>query len=95
VAAFVAAAASPRASLGAPAATQTTPYTDDAITDYVRLKLAADSIVRGAALNVVVVHGIVTLSGAVSTRRAKTRATELARRVKGVKKVVNEITVRQ
>jgi hypothetical protein len=68
------------------------PMTDDAIVDQVRLKLAADPDVKGGAINVDCKAGVVTLAGAVDTSHAKDKATKLAKKVKGVKQVVNNLT---
>jgi hyperosmotically inducible periplasmic protein len=70
------------------------PVTDDMITDQVRIKLAGDQIVKGGALQVDVKDGIVTLSGPVDEPKAKERAEKLTKKVKGVKQVVNKITVK-
>jgi hyperosmotically inducible protein len=68
---------------------------DNAIYDNVRIKLAADAEVKGGALGVEVKQGVVTLSGAVDTDRQKSKAAKLARKVKGVKKVINNITLKE
>jgi hyperosmotically inducible protein len=68
--------------------------TDDTITDQVRLKLADDQIVKGGALQVVVKQGVVTLSGTVESKQQQERAPKLAGKVKGVKQVINNITLR-
>jgi len=39
--------------------------------------------------------GIVTLSGPVDTEKVKARAERLAKKVKGVKQVVNNITIKE
>jgi len=70
-------------------------YTDDAIVDFVRLKLASDPDVKGGALQVDCKQGIVTLGGTLDTQAKKDRATRLAKKVKGVKQVVNNITVKE
>ena len=59
---------------------------DDAISDYVRLKLASDPDVKGGALEVDVKEGVVTLTGVVETQHQKDKATKLAKKVKGVKR---------
>lgn len=69
------------------------PVNDDLIYDQVRLKLAGDSVVKGGALNVEVKEGVVTLSGNVQSEKQKDKAVHLARGVKGVKSVVNNIKV--
>jgi osmotically-inducible protein OsmY len=68
---------------------------DNAIYDNVRIKLAGDAEVKGGALGVDVKQGVVTLSGQVDTDRQKSKATKLARKVKGVKQVINNITLKE
>jgi len=70
------------------------PITDDSIYDAVRMKLANDQVVKGGALQVDVKEGVVTLGGSVPMEEQKDRAAKLAAKVKGVKKVVNNITLR-
>ena len=48
-------------------------FTDDAIVDQVRIKLASD-IVQGGALTVDCKNGVVTLTGPVETEKQKARA---------------------
>jgi hypothetical protein len=69
------------------------PVSDDAIVDQVRIKLAADPDVKGGALTVDCKNGVVTLSGAAENSHAKDKASKLAKKVKGVKQVVNNLTV--
>ena len=64
---------------------------DDAIFDSVRQRLASDADVRGAALDVSVKDGIVTIKGRVHTEKGRKKATELAQKVKGVKSVDNQL----
>jgi osmotically-inducible protein OsmY len=66
---------------------------DDRIYDQVRLKLASHPDVKGGAIEVEVADGVVTLKGAVRTQKGKSKAESLAGKVKGVKKVVNELRV--
>jgi osmotically-inducible protein OsmY len=66
---------------------------DDLLYDKVRLRLASDPVVKGGGLEVSVKDAVVTLRGKVQTDKQKTRAEHLARKVKGVKKVVNELLV--
>ncbi len=69
---------------------------DDAtITTEVKAKLLADSITKGMAVSVQTFEGTVTLIGAVDTEQQKTRATEIARSAKGVKKVNNQVTIKK
>jgi osmotically-inducible protein OsmY len=67
---------------------------DDQIYDLVRRRLAGDPDVRGGALDITVKEGIVTLKGVVRSEKAKKKADKLTRKVKGVKSVVNELTVK-
>jgi osmotically-inducible protein OsmY len=69
--------------------------TDDTITDQVRIKLAGDAVVKGGALTVDCKNGVVTLGGIVDADKQKNRATKLAKKVKGVKQVVNNITLKE
>jgi hyperosmotically inducible protein len=71
------------------------PITDDSITDQVRIKLANDDVVKGGALQVDVKQGVVTLAGSVEEIRQKEKAERVARKVKGVKQVINNITLRK
>lgn len=66
---------------------------DDRISDQVRMKLATDADVKGGALDVTVKDGVVTIKGRVDTEKGKSRATKLAKKVKGVKDVDNELIV--
>ena len=72
-----------------------TPLTDGVITDNVRIKLASDQVVKGGALTVDVKNGVVTITGSVENDRQKQRATKLAKQVKGVKQVVNNINLKE
>jgi hyperosmotically inducible protein len=71
------------------------PVSDDEIYDNVRIRLASDQVVKGGALNVEVKQGVVTLSGVVDNEKQKDRATKLAKKVKGVKQVVNNIGLKE
>jgi osmotically-inducible protein OsmY len=64
---------------------------DDRIYDEVRRKLADDADVKGAAFDVSVKSGVVTLKGRVHTEKAKEKATRLTKKVKGVTGVNNEL----
>ena len=66
---------------------------DDRISDQVRMRLATDADVKGGALDVTVKDGVVTIKGRVDTEKGKSRATKLAKKVKGVKDVDNELIV--
>lgn len=67
---------------------------DDTVRAAVREELNEDPAVRYADVNVTVIEGIVTLTGKVENILAKERATELARTIKGVRAVINNINVR-
>jgi hyperosmotically inducible periplasmic protein len=71
------------------------PVTDDSIVDQVRIKLANDDVVKGGALQVDVKQGVVTLAGSVEELKQKEKAERVAKKVKGVKQVINNITLRK
>lgn len=66
---------------------------DDHLYDQVRIKLAQDVQVNGGAIEVRVKDAVVTLIGKIRTGKAKSKAEKIAGKVKGVKKVVNELVV--
>jgi osmotically-inducible protein OsmY len=68
--------------------------TDDTISDAVRVKLASDQVVGVLPLQVTVKDGVVTLSGSVDQKSLKSKAESVAKKVKGVKKVVNNIEIK-
>ena len=70
------------------------PVSDDSIYDKVRISLASDIDVKGGGLKVDVKQGVVTLSGGVENEMQKDKAARIAKKVKGVKKVDNNIEVR-
>jgi hyperosmotically inducible protein len=67
---------------------------DGVITTKVKSRLIADSMVKGFKIDVDTLEGEVTLTGIVGTDEEAERAIELARGVKGVVKVKNNIKVR-
>lgn len=68
--------------------------TDDRIHDLVLVRLAGDQLVGGAGrIEVSVAAGIVTLKGSVENDKQKGRAEHLAKRIKGVKSVDNQLKV--
>ena len=71
------------------------PATDDSIRDQVMMKLAADTDVKGGGIDVEVTDGTVTLKGAVDTDKARSKAEKLAKHVKGVKSVVNQLKLKE
>ena len=69
--------------------------TDDTISDAVRVKLAGDQLVGVLSFQVTVKQGVVTLAGSVDSKSLKSRAEKVAKKVKGVKQVVNNIEVKK
>jgi hyperosmotically inducible protein len=67
---------------------------DDLIRDRVMLKVASDPDAKVGDLNVEMKDGVATLTGVVETQGQKEKAAKLAKKVKGVKQVVNNITLR-
>ncbi|MBN8729657.1 MAG: BON domain-containing protein [Acidobacteria bacterium] len=80
------------ACLALAALAQTAP-SDDHLYDQVRIKLAQDVQVNGGAIEVRVKDAVVTLIGKIRSDKAKSKAEKIAGKVKGVKKVVNELVV--
>ena len=78
--------------VAAPAADK--PQSDAALADLVLIRLAGDPDVNGGALKVDMKNGVATLSGVVESQRIKDKAAKLAKKVKGVKSVVNNLTVK-
>jgi osmotically-inducible protein OsmY len=70
------------------------PPTDDKIYNDVIIKLTRDEVVKGGALKVDIKDGVVTLNGSVEEEKQKEKATKVAKGVKGVKQVINNITIR-
>ncbi|MDQ2844089.1 MAG: BON domain-containing protein [Acidobacteriota bacterium] len=77
----------------ASAAGQKAPISDDRISDQVRMKITTDPDVKGGADEVTVKDGVVTIKGRVDSDKGKSKATKLAKKVKGVKSVDNELHV--
>ncbi len=69
------------------------PVTDDFVNDTIKQKLAADSLVKGGNIEVDVKAGVVTLKGKVQESKQKDKAERIAKKVSGVKSVVNEIKI--
>lgn len=69
--------------------------TDAAITTAVKSKLLADTAVAGLKIDVDTNNGVVTLNGTVATRTEADRALTLARETDGVKRVIDNLTVRR
>ncbi len=68
--------------------------TDDKIHDQVLMKLAGDPDVKGNNFDVDVKEGVVTLRGTVSKEKFRQKAERLTKKVKGVKSVVDQLTVK-
>ena len=68
--------------------------TDDAVYNQVRIKLADDPVVKGGGIQVEVKQGVVTLSGTVELPVQREKATKVAKKVKGVKEVINHLEIR-
>jgi len=68
--------------------------TDAAITSAVKSKFLADARVSGLKIDVDTSKGVVTLTGPVSSPSEKAAALDLARSTKGVKSVVDKLTVK-
>jgi hyperosmotically inducible protein len=66
---------------------------DASITAAVKTKLLGDTSTPGLKIDVDTSNGVVTLSGDVPTAAERTKAVKIARETKGVKKVVDKITV--
>jgi hyperosmotically inducible protein len=71
------------------------PISDNLIIDQVRIKLSGDQDVKGGALMVDSKQGVVTITGTVETQQQKDKATKLAKKIKGVKQVINNIEVKK
>ena len=67
--------------------------TDSAITTEVKTKLLAAKGVPGSKIDVDTANGIVTLKGVVPTRASRAKALRITRNSKGVKRVVDQLTV--
>lgn len=65
-----------------------------ATTASVKTALLADKVAPGMAINVDTNKGVVTLSGQVDSKQQAQRAEEVAKKTKGVKKVINKLTVK-
>jgi hyperosmotically inducible periplasmic protein len=68
---------------------------DTTLTTTVKTKLSVDKLANLTRIDVDTYNGVVSLNGVVSTSEEKQRAEEIARSVNGVKKVVNNLQVRQ
>lgn len=69
------------------------PAGDDVIYDQVRIRLSGDPVAKGGAFTVEVKQGVVTIAGVAETEQQKSRASKVAKKVKGVTQVINNLTV--
>lgn len=69
------------------------PITDDTIRDQVMVKLANDPDVGGMPIDVDVRQGVATLKGKVRSDKQKSKAEKLAKKVKGVTSVTNQLVI--
>ena len=70
-------------------------YIDDSvITTKVKAALVGDPITKATEINVETFKGVVQLSGFVSSQAAANKAVELARGVRGVKSVKNDMRIK-
>lgn len=68
---------------------------DDAtITTQIKTSLLAEKLLTGIAISVTTFEGEVTLTGAVNTGEQKQRASDIARTIKGVRKVENLLKIK-
>ena len=68
---------------------------DSVVTAKVKAALIADPNVKAHEVNVETREGVVQLSGFVDNDQAKTTATDVAKRVAGVKEVKNDLQIKQ
>jgi hyperosmotically inducible periplasmic protein len=67
---------------------------DDAtLYDMVKMRLANDPDIKGGNLDVDVKNGVVTVKGRVSKEQARAKVDKVAKKVKGVTSVVNQVKV--
>lgn len=64
---------------------------DDFIYDKVRIQLTNDRDVKGGAIEVKVSEGVVQLNGNVRDDKQRIKAEKIAKKVKGVKQVINQL----
>ncbi len=67
---------------------------DFTITTEIKAKFLGEGILKGLAISVSTFEGNVTLTGAVNNQEQKNKATELAGKVKGVKKANNVLEIK-
>jgi osmotically-inducible protein OsmY len=79
--------------LGAALAADKQPITDGWLEDQVRLKMANDPDIRVSDIHVQVRERVVTLTGRVDRDKQRAKAEKIARKVKGVASVVDQLAV--
>ena len=67
---------------------------DDLLYDRVIRQLVNDRRLKTNALKVAVEDGVVTVAGTVESEKLRLRVGKVVKKIKGVKKVVNQVTVR-
>ena len=67
--------------------------TDDTVRDQVMVKLASDQDVGGIPIDVDVRQGVATLKGKVRNDKQKQKAEKVAKKVKGVTGVTNQLVI--
>lgn len=67
---------------------------DSAITTKIKAKLLDDELVRGTAISVETLKGVVLLSGFAKSQQEKSQAENIAKKVHGVHEVRNQIVLR-
>lgn len=68
---------------------------DDRIYDEVSRRLAMDRDIKGNSFEIDVKEGVVTIKGFVSKEGHRGKAERIAKKVKGVKSVVNRLVVKE
>jgi hyperosmotically inducible periplasmic protein len=66
---------------------------DASLYDMVKMRLANDPDIKGGNLDVDVKNGVVTVKGRVSKEQARAKVDKVAKKVKGVTSVVNQVKV--
>jgi hyperosmotically inducible periplasmic protein len=69
------------------------PVSDDVIVDQVRVKIADDSEIGGQPIQVDAHNGVVVLTGKVSNDKFRAKAEKVAKKVKGVTGVENDLKI--
>jgi osmotically-inducible protein OsmY len=69
------------------------PTEDGTITMKIQSKYASDDVIKGRNIDVDTNGGVVTLKGQVDSARQRDQAEQLARETRGVKRVIDELTI--